>query len=122
MITKDPQGRYAHLMSPDEPGEQSEHNEAARLISALRREVVTSRMALDHEKDAHGKTQLALDEAVAMKDAAGQKAHQLAVDLKLLQVRVEIATRLLPHAPARALGVLQGEDPPETDLKELDPG
>jgi len=33
--------------------------------------------ALDAEREAHGKTQLALDEAVAWKDAAGQKALQL---------------------------------------------
>ena len=49
-----------------------------RVLSAARAELAA-------ETAAHGRTQLALDEAVAMKEAFGSKAHQLDEQLKALR-------------------------------------
>jgi len=49
--------------------------------------------ALKAEREGHGKTQLALDEAVAMRDAAGQKAWQLQEELKEVYEQLDLEQR-----------------------------
>ena len=61
---------------------------------------------LEAEKRAHGETQLALDEAVAMKEAFGQKAHQLQGKLEDL-TRAARALAECPHESPSVLVVVR---------------
>jgi hypothetical protein len=65
--------------------------------------------AYEAECEEHGKTQLALDEATAMRDAVGQKAWQLQEQLKAAEARINalVAGRTVPGTPEAEVSYVQ---------------
>lgn len=97
------------LHSATAPSEQRIQAKAARMTAELLADEFFGTEAakdaarlLAEEREAHGRTRLALDEATAWKDAAGQKARQL-------QERVrELEEQLTAPAPASGLAPKRG--------------
>ncbi len=70
---------------------------------------------LEAEKRAHGKTQLALDEAIACKDAFGQKAHQLQDKLTDLTRAARELTACPHESPSRLVVIRESASGPYED-------